>query len=61
MNTLENNMWWLIGFLVVTSLCVVAMLWRNHAAKSDKIIHTKMDNIDSSVSIKPRKDTQKLR
>lgn len=56
----QENMWWIGIFLVVTIFGVVAMLWRNHAAKSDTVLRKEIDTVTSSVSFKSKRNTQKL-
>ncbi len=56
----QENMWWIGGFLFVTVCCIAAMLWRNHAAKSDSVLRKENDTFTSSVSFKPKRNTQKL-
>lgn len=60
MGFFEDNLWWIGGFVIITVLCVVAMLWRNHVAKSDTVLRTEKDTVSSSVSLKPKRNTKKL-
>lgn len=61
MTGVEDSAWWIGGFVVVVLLCVAAMLWRNSAAKTDDVNHSKMDEVDSSVSVRPKQHTDKQR
>lgn len=56
-----NTLWWIVILLFVFfSAFVVAMILRNHAAKTDDVGKTEKDSIENSVSIKPRENTKKL-
>jgi hypothetical protein len=57
---IQDNMWWMGGFLVFTIFCIVIMLWRNHAAKTDTVLRKENDTVTSSVSLKPKRNTKKL-
>ncbi len=56
----QDNMWWIVGFLTVAIFCIAAILWRNHAAKTDTVLRNEYDTISSSVSLKPKDNTKKL-
>jgi hypothetical protein len=56
----QENMWWIGGFLLVTIFCIALMLWRNHAAKSDTVLRKESDTVASSISLKPKRNIQKL-
>ena len=60
MNESQINMWWVAGLLIFIAIGIIAMLWRNRAAKTDTVLHTKKDANDSSVSLDPKKNTRKL-
>jgi len=56
----QENVWWIGGFILVTILCIVIMLLRNRAAKTDTVIRSEHDTVVNSVSLKPKKNTTKL-
>ena len=58
MTFFQENIEWVIGFLIVTILCIAAMLWRNHAAKTDTVLHSEMDTVENSVSIEPKNNKE---
>lgn len=59
MNIFQGGLWWVGGFLIVAFICIVVMLMRNSASKTDKVVHTKDDTVRHSVSIKPKENTTK--
>lgn len=60
MDFFQTNILWIGGFIFVTIFFVGAMLWRNHAAKTDAVLRKEKDTVISSVSLKPKKETKKL-
>lgn len=56
----QDNILWIGGFIFIAIFCIAAMLWRNHAAKTDAVLRKEKDTVDSSVSLKPKKITNKL-
>jgi len=61
MPVFEGNILWVGGFLLLTSLCILAIFLRNHAAKTDRVHHTEQDTIKNSVSLKPKKNSPKFK
>lgn len=57
---IQDNIGWIVVFLIVAVSSIVIMLWRNHAAKSDTVLRKESDTVTSSVSLKPKRNTQKL-
>lgn len=60
MTVFQENIWWLGGFLIVTLLCIVIMLMRNRAAKTDRVLRSEYDTVKNSISLKPKSDTTKI-
>lgn len=60
MNLLEDYLLWIIGFFIITALCIAVMLLRNRAAKTDSVGRSEKDTVRSSVSLDPERDTKKL-
>lgn len=60
MTFFQDYGWWLIGFLIITAICVLVMLMRNRAAKSDAVLHSENDTVLHSVSLNRKNNTRKL-
>lgn len=60
MNVLQDYLLWIIGFIILTALCIVIMLLRNRAAKTDSVGRSEADTVRSSVALDPERDTKKL-
>lgn len=56
---LQDNIWWVGGFLILANFCIVAMLWRNNAAKNDNVLRSENDTVINSVSFRSRNNTAK--
>jgi len=55
----QDSMWLLVGLITLTVFLAVAMLWRNHAAKTETVQRKKYDTVANSVSIEPKSNTKK--
>lgn len=60
MQSIQNDIGWLVGLTFFILFVIVAMLIRNRAAKTDSVNRTEKDTIADSVSLNPRKNTRKL-
>jgi hypothetical protein len=55
MGEIDIHPFWIIGFVVVALSCIVLMLLRNKAAKTDRVNRSEVDTIVESVSVTPEK------
>jgi len=60
MSIYEDYLGWIVGFFILLTLCILAMLMRNRAAKTDSVGRTEIDTVRNSVSLDPKKNTTKL-
>lgn len=60
MSIYEDYIGWIAGLFIFIILCVIVMLMRNRAAKTDSVGRTENDTIRNSVSLDPKKNTTKL-
>ena len=60
MDTFANGVWWAGGVLAFVIIFILAMLLRNHTAKTDSVNHSKSDTTRNSVSLGPKRNTRKL-
>lgn len=61
MPTSNHLIWAAVLLTTFFVFFIVSMILRNDAAKKDSLGKSEKDSIENSVSIKPRKHTEKLR
>lgn len=54
---LQDNIWWVGGFLILADFLIVVMLWRNNAARTDNVLRSENDTIINSVSLRSKNNT----
>jgi YbbR domain-containing protein len=60
MPNFQDNAWLVAVFFAFIVFCVVAMILRNRAAKTDSVGRSEKDTVINSVSIDAKENTTKL-